>query len=556
MIKTIQILHKAMAISNKSPFFIFFLLLIMLLMDILGLGMVFGLVTNLLSTGQVITIPYYEIQLDIKTALIIAIIIYFIRFVTSILVNWLLFSYTQNLGDLIRVKIFSSQILKLSNKQTSAEKIRNIQVVSSISNGIVEAYLRIYLDTLVLLGTTFYVIYLTSYIVLLPILVVFLISAFYFILLKKKLNKMGEISNISSKQMIQETSESIRSQREIIIYNLQSKILKSFSSASSQFAKSGIYVSVVNNGFRYFIEFIIFSLFLVSLYYAFSFEINISNLLASSAVVALALIRILPSVVSLQNSFIKLKNATNSLNILDSELKKLSNNINGTASLEATNFKNFERLSLKNIFFRYESSKPILENLHLEIKHGEKILISGDSGSGKSTLLDLITSYRKPTKGEIRFKFNNNFLSMPPLGLIAYVPQTGFIFNASLDDNITLFQNKSETDIESLKQCINCCELQSIKSEKNNHLGEAGDKISGGQKQRVLIARALYFKPKILILDESTSAMDYQLEKRIIKYITNLNDLTLIMISHNSNLKSMFDKEININQFSHYVSNN
>ena len=193
-------------------------------------------------------------------------------------------------------------------------------------------------------------------------------------------------------------------------------------------------------------------------------------------------------------------------------------------------------IEAKNVSYKI-NDRNILNNISFLINFGELVKISGDNGSGKTTLLKIIISLIKPSTGKILIDGNhiNNRNINYWHTKIGYVSQNTTILDESLIFNITL--SEDETDYEYLKYLLEQLNLrQFIDQEgniKNINIGDKGSKISGGEKQRIGICRALYKRPEVLVLDEPTSSLDEENEKKIIKDIFNLQNITTILVSHN-----------------------
>ncbi len=199
-------------------------------------------------------------------------------------------------------------------------------------------------------------------------------------------------------------------------------------------------------------------------------------------------------------------------------------------------------IKLDNLSFGYKSEIKILDKINLSIKKGERIGIIGESGSGKSTLLDLLMGLVKPTEGAILVDNKNihskEFKNLDELWMnsIAHVPQNVYLFDKSIKENI-IFNSTSNykiKDIEEVARKANILKfIQSLEKKFDSLVGERGVRISGGQRQRIGIARALLKNPKVLILDEATSSLDNNTEKKIIEEIESLDkNLTIIMVAH------------------------
>ena len=190
----------------------------------------------------------------------------------------------------------------------------------------------------------------------------------------------------------------------------------------------------------------------------------------------------------------------------------------------------------------------MFSNLNLEIKIGDTIGIFGDSGSGKSSFINLLIGLLKPKSGQILINgidINSNINAWRES--IGYVPQNIFLIDDTLKRNISFDLEIDTGDVKKINECLKQSELINFVNNLQNGLdtivGERGSRISGGQLQRVGIARALYNDPKILIFDESTSALDKETELEIIKNIYKFKSKkTLIIITHKKELLKECDK--------------
>jgi ATP-binding cassette subfamily B protein RaxB len=194
------------------------------------------------------------------------------------------------------------------------------------------------------------------------------------------------------------------------------------------------------------------------------------------------------------------------------------------------------KLELVNVSFRYSDSEPwVLRNISLAINPAESVAIAGPSGCGKTTLVKLILGSLKPTFGEIRF----GGVPIEQLGVrtyrkaLAVVMQDDVLLAGSLKDNICF--NDEHPDMERIEQCARLAQVDAdIKSMRMGYetlIADMGSSLSGGQKQRVLLARALYKRPKVLVMDEATSALDVALERAVNEAISALN-ISRIIIAH------------------------
>lgn len=197
-------------------------------------------------------------------------------------------------------------------------------------------------------------------------------------------------------------------------------------------------------------------------------------------------------------------------------------------------------IEFENVSFGYDLNKPlVLSDINLRIKKGSVVGVIGATGSGKSTLIDLLMGLLAPVSGRLLIDGESALKN----GLrnwqrqIAHVPQSIFLSDASIAENIAFGVPEKEIDLIRVKWCAEQAQLvEVIESQPNGYwqvVGEHGVKLSGGQRQRIGIARALYKNAPLLILDEATSALDSGTESLIMDTIHSLHQtLTIVIIAH------------------------
>ncbi len=204
-------------------------------------------------------------------------------------------------------------------------------------------------------------------------------------------------------------------------------------------------------------------------------------------------------------------------------------------------------LCLDHVSFSYEDERWILRNANLEFPVGSFTTIVGPSGVGKTTVADLITGLLRPQAGEIS-------IDDIPLAeidirywrqMIGYVPQDTLLLHDTIFVNVTLGDKElSVKDAEYAIRASGAWEfVQTLADGINTMVGEHGYKLSGGQRQRIAIARALVHQPKLLILDEATTALDPENEAAICETLRKLKGkLTILAISHQAAILDVADR--------------
>jgi ATP-binding cassette, subfamily B, bacterial PglK len=181
----------------------------------------------------------------------------------------------------------------------------------------------------------------------------------------------------------------------------------------------------------------------------------------------------------------------------------------------------------------------LLNNLSLTIKHNTSVAFVGATGSGKTTIVDILLGLLPPDEGQLLVDGNpltNDNLRNWQANL-GYVPQTIFLSDGSLAQNIAFGITTDKLDINAVKKAATIANLhdfiETLPDGYDTLTGERGVRLSGGQRQRIGIARALYHDPSVLILDEATSALDNVTEEAVFQAIKNvMGKKTVIMIAH------------------------
>ncbi|OQV30917.1 colicin V synthesis protein [Serratia nematodiphila] len=205
---------------------------------------------------------------------------------------------------------------------------------------------------------------------------------------------------------------------------------------------------------------------------------------------------------------------------------------------------------VRDLLYQYDSlSRPVIPGLSLQIAAGESVAIVGPSGVGKTTLMKLMCGLLEPTEGRLFI----NGINIHDIGInnyrecIACVLQEDKLLAGSIAENICSFDAHPDTEfiVECAKHCNIHDDIMKMPMGYETLVGELGGSLSGGQKQRVLIARALYRRPSILFMDEATSHLDLDNEKRVNEAISSLK-MTRVIIAHRPSTIASADRVITL----------
>ena len=422
--------------------------------------------------------------------------------------------------------------------------LRSITSDASGSSSLLLSYISLCKETLVLIGIFLMLLLVDFALTLTVFFFLSLVITIFFVVVKKKIYLRSKQIQLITGLQIKTINQVLSSIKEIKLLNNEEFFLKYFKFNLNQMETNRLKNYFLVNLPRYFLETIsILTLVIISLFFAYtgkSFEsfIPVLSLLAVSSV------RLIPSFNTISTSLASIRSLAPGLEHIYDELRKVEKDDKFFLKDEKNfQLENFSSIKLNNLNFNYPgTSNFAIENINLEIKLGKKIGILGSSGSGKTTLIDILLGLLKPSSGELSLDNINihdhlNFWQKN----IGYVPQEINLIDDTINKNIALGVDEKLIDYVLIKQICKKLGLEKIIDNLDQKyetlIGNRGIKLSGGQIQRIGIARALYFKPKILVLDESLNSLDTRSENEILENIFGEKSIkTIFFIFHNLKL--------------------
>lgn len=338
--------------------------------------------------------------------------------------------------------------------------------------------------------------------------------------------------------------ENLIGARVIRAFNNQDKEKKKFEDANSVFTELSLKVGKIS-AFLNPVTYVIINLAIIALVYVGGLRVD-RGALENGEVVALYnyMSQILVELIKFASLIVTLTKSIASAKRVEAVFDIKNSQKNGTQTKGKTD----TAIEFKNVSLRYRGSgADALENISFNIGKGEVLGIIGSSGSGKSSVVSLIPRFYDATEGEVCvFGVNVNDYDISALrDKIAVVMQKNSVFAGNIRDNVT-FGKRNATD-EEVVQALKTAQLYDMIEEKGEGLDLAvlqdGKNLSGGQKQRLNIARALVRRPEILILDDSSSALDYATDARLRSAIrADLEGITLVLVSQRTSSVRFADK--------------
>lgn len=369
---------------------------------------------------------------------------------------------------------------------------------------------------------------------------------FYFT--RKYLNSLGKENLKNDELRFIAVSEAFGAAKEIKVGGLERAYIKSYSNAAKIFAQNKAILKVISQLPRYILEGIAFGGIMLLILYLMFQEGSFNNAIPIISLYAFAGYRLMPVMQNIYMSLSQISFSSPSLDNLYYDIGKL-NPIKNNYLEEKLSFD--KEIVLNNIDFNYpNTSQKALQGISLNIPAKSTIGLIGATGSGKTTLLDIILGLLMSDKGTL--EIDGEVLSKKNLRSwqrnIGYVPQNIYLSDDTIAANIAFgveSKNINQIDIERASKIANLHDfiINELPDKYNTTIGERGIRLSGGQRQRIGIARAVYLNPKILILDEGTSALDNETEKKVMEAINKLSKkITIILVAHRLNTVRNCDK--------------
>lgn len=543
LLKTLSLVKNE---DRQKLFNLFFLLIIQSILDVITIASVIPLMylleekenTYLLMTELLnkYNLNYVSIN-NVNLSIYIPVTVILIMLVSTLSRLYIVFR-TNNFIELIRYGISSELMNKYIYRDYDFKE--KSKIAKSILSEVDQFIILVFQPTMLMLTNIFLLIGIIAYIFRssfsASILTILILGTFYlifYIFSKKILNIEGIKSDKANKGRFKVAMEVFESIKDIKIYSAENFFSERFSNYSKSFAITNSTYNTLVASPKFLLEMIVF--------------VTLSSAILIIALRDLVSLNSLPLLGTFAFAAYKaqpaLSNIIYGINSLEYGSKIISN-LYEEINSENKSFKNLKIvnkviredkicLKLENVSFEYNKKEGI-KNINLNIFNKSLFVIMGESGSGKTTLLNIISGILKPKKGRILF-YKNLLSNKAPI--ISYLNQDFSLFDASIAENVAFGLEKDKINYDKLNMALKDSEILDYVNGLNNNIhekiGENGLSLSGGQRQRIALARALYFDPDILLLDEPTSSLDKENEMKIIKTILKLSKkMTIIMATH------------------------
>jgi len=528
------------------------LLLLGMIFEVLGIGLLLPILTAILNPeilleNEITKSIFDFLQINdkdqiVKVALGSLLLVYLLKSAYLIFLSFYQNKFTSVLSSNLSNKLFKNYLYKdyaFHIKRNSSELIKNLQVeISNFSNFLISIISLITESTLAfsVIITLFFIEPLATLIVLL----LFGLSSFMFYQFTKNITtewgKVREqIDSKSSKIVI----EGLSGIKEVILLGKQSFFENQLEKMNSSKASMNSKALTLRQIPRYFLELLsVFSL-IIFVFILLIQSKNVDNVIVTLGIFVAATFRILPSINRILSSLQNIKYYQSSIDVLYKEFEFI-NKKKDFFKRDIIRLAPNKSIDINQLCFIYpQTKKIILDNVTLKLQTGTTTGIIGVSGSGKSTLINIIVGLLKPSSGEILIDDNSNIENNLDLwqNAIGYVSQDVFLSDQSILMNIAFGIKQESIDYKLIDKVLEQAQLSelilTLPEGYHTKVGERGVQLSGGQRQRIGIARALYRRPSILVLDEATSSLDVKTEEEIMMSVDNLKgQMTIIIVTH------------------------
>jgi ABC-type multidrug transport system fused ATPase/permease subunit len=455
-------------------------------------------------------------------------------------------------SDLVS-KVLSQKMLDIQKRSSQETLFAVTNGVQAVVIGIISTVVNLLSDFSMLIILAFGLFVVDPITALATILIFGIIGFLLYRLLQVKAQKVGREIAIRTIENDSKILEVLRTYRESVVRGRRAYYAKQI--GSIQYELGGFIAE--NSFFPFISKYVMDSAVVVASLLLGGIVLSLNNAVhgvATLTVFLAASTRIAPAALRIQQGLINMKTATGpavlTLNMVD-ELKTAKGSVDSGENIDFDHKDFIPSIELSKVSFQYPNSNNFtIANLDLEIKPGESVAFVGPSGAGKTTLVDLILGVLEPTGGEIRISGIDptNVVEKFP-GAIAYVPQDVAIINGTIQENVAMGYPARRDQSELVKNAIQIAQLnslvESIDGGLDAQVGEFGSKISGGQRQRLGVARALFTRPKLLVMDEATSALDGKTESDLTEALKTLHgNVTVLVVAHRLTTVMHVDKVV------------
>ena len=548
--------------QKKKLLYLQLLMLITAVMELVGVGSILPFVSIVASPEVIDTNSYinsvyvFAGSPDKKSFLVFSGFLFFAVLLLTMIFNIMtVFAFTKysfDLGSQLSMRLFSyylKQPIMYHLQHTSAQLIARVRTETRrVTMRIIMAALRFNSKILSISLLSIFLVYVNPIVAMVAILVFILayLPIYYFLGKRAKRNgrAISELE-IDRNRLLYDSFSAIR---EITLYSKSKEIGEEFGELSNEYALREAENELIRHTPYYLIESLSMAfVILITLYFLIVSSGKLESLLPLVAFYTFAGYKLIPMYQQCYRALVAIRGATPAYEKIRSDL--LSSLDRKSCGDNSDILRLSKRMEFNSVSFSYPGAdKPVFTDLSFSIQAGCSVAVIGKTGVGKSTLVDLLMGLILPNSGYIAFddvvlnKNNQKRLWKN----ISYVPQHVYISDSSIAENVAFSEHYSDVEYDRVWWALKVACLSDFVKELpegvHTKVGEKGSKLSGGQIQRLGIARAVYRKSGLMVLDEATNGLDVATQELVMRNIRSLStSVTTIWITHRMEVLKFVD---------------
>ena len=536
---------------------LFFLILIGTAFDFMGVSLILPLVNLLVSPDKLSNRSWYKLLTrvipvqDPNTMLLVLVLVimavYVIKNLYAIYMSVVqgIFLARNRINTCAKLlDCFVRKPYTFHLQHNSAEVIRAINNDVSSAYEIVSSIMGLITNGLISILLIVYLILVDFWLTFSIVLGLALYSVAYFLVVRKRLKAAGEESREINVRMIKATVQAVGGIKEVKVMGRERFFVDSYAENGEAFIRIRRRLAILSGVPRHLVEILCVCGVLGLVAVKIGLRQDLSSIVGSLSAFAVAMIKLMPSANSINGTISGISYRMPGLNAVCELIDDNWGADIGSATIDTVTRDRAQQakqadIRVEHVSFTYpETDEPVLKDVDLTIQAGSSVGIMGVTGAGKTTLVDIILGLLEPQEGRILFggdDIRQNYGEWQ--SRIGYIPQRIYLVDDTIRANVALGIYADQIDDAKVWKALDDAQLgdfvRGLKNGLDTTIGEMGSRISGGQRQRIGIARALYYDPDVLFLDEATAALDTGTERAVMEAVNALSrEKTCIIIAH------------------------
>ena len=536
---------------------LFFLILIGTAFDFLGVSLILPLVNLLVNSASLSQRSWYRLLIrilpirDQNTLLLVLVLliiaVYVIKNLYAIymsVVQGVFMARNQMNTSAKLLDCYMRKPYTFHLQHNTAEVMRSITGDVSSAYGVVSSIISLVTNILISTLLVIFLVLVDFWLTVSIVAGLAVYSVCYFLVVRKRLKQAGEDSREINMNKIKALHQAVGGIKEVKVMGRERYFVDTYAANGEAFVKNQRRYTILAGVPRHLVEILCVGGVLGIVAVKIGLRQDLSAVVGSLSAFAVAALKLMPNA----NSINSIINAISyRMPGLDAVCEMIGENWGediGQADFATQNRtgKTAPRhadIHVENVSFTYpEMDEPVLKDVDITVKAGTSVGIVGVTGAGKTTLVDVILGLLEPQKGRILYggaDIRADYADWQ--SHIGYIPQNIYLVDESIRENVALGIRADQIDEEKVWKALEDAQLadfvRGLKNGLDTVIGERGVRISGGQRQRIGIARALYYDPDILFLDEATSSLDTETEKAVMASVNRISrEKTCIIIAH------------------------